>query len=514
MNVDFLVVGTGLAGLVYALKMADHAKVLILSKKDSLANNSRWAQGGIAAVISSTDSFEQHIQDTLTAGAGLCDAEIVRQAVEEAPDRIQDLVNWGVNFDPHLTKEGGHAHRRILHVQDQTGKVIHETILAKVRQHPNIQILENHFAIDLITNRKTPERECLGAYVLNTKTAAVITVLAKATVLATGGAGKIYLYTTNWEGSTGDGIAMAYRSGAKVANMEFMQFHPTCLHHVTERSFLISEALRGEGAELVNAKGEAFMKKHHPMGSLAPRDIVARSIDLEMKQSGAESVFLDITHRSADFIIKHFPVIYEKCLSLGIDITKQPIPVVPAAHYLCGGVWTDKHGQTSVPNLFAVGETACTGLHGANRLASNSLLECLVFSHAASLKSKVLLKRSPSQVSVPDWVYSSTNNPDEMAVVVHMWNEIRQLMWNYVGIVRSNRRLERAHHRLQNLSDEVREYYWDFHLNTDLLELRNLALVASLSVQSAILRKESRGAHFNLDYPASLSEANNTFLNI
>lgn len=511
---DFLVIGTGLAGLSYALKVADFGKVILISKTEVQQSNTWKAQGGIAAVSSATDSFESHINDTLIAGAGLCKENIVKFAVHQAPERIGDLINWGVKFDhgaqssePDLGREGGHSHRRILHVGDHTGRSIHEQLLLAVRNHPNITVLEKHFAVDLITSQKiqpsaiTPN-ECIGAYIFSEASQKVLAVLARFTVLATGGAGRVYLYTSNWDGATGDGIAMAYRAGARVANLEFMQFHPTCLYHPSARNFLISEALRGEGAELIDAKGKPFMKKYHALGSLAPRDIVARSIDAEMKFSAADSVYLDITHRDKDFIRSHFPEIYEKCLSLGIDITKQPIPVVPAAHYLCGGVLCDEMGRTDLSRLLVVGETACTGLHGANRLASNSLLECLVFSHSAATYTRKFFKDFPlSPLTPPDWISTQNSDHDEMVVISHMWDEIRRLMWNYVGIVRSDKRLQRAEHRLKNLLQEVREYYWNFKIHPDILELRNIALVAHLTVECALARKESRGIHFNINYP-------------
>lgn len=517
---DFLVIGTGLAGLSYALKMSAFGQVVVLSKKQATQTNTRWAQGGIAAVTAQEDTFEQHINDTLVAGAGLCRKDVVQMVVEQAPSRMKELADWGVRFDIKnkdkaldLTREGGHTQRRILHVQDHTGQAIHDALLQRCRENSKITILENHFAIDLLTSRKLDpfsisRNECYGAYVLDVENQKVETWKAPFTVLATGGAGKVYLYTSNWEGATGDGIALAHRAGARVANLEFMQFHPTCLFHPHERSFLISEALRGEGGELINSSGVAFMKNYDSRGSLAPRDIVARSIDAEMKKSGAECVYLDISHKPADFVRSHFPVIYEKCLSLGIDITKQPIPVVPAAHYLCGGVVTDIHGQTDIHRLYAIGETACTGLHGANRLASNSLLECVVFAHNASAHSQVsmTMQKDFQLPDIPEWIPTTHKDDDEMIVISHMWEEIRRLMWNYVGIVRSNRRLERAQHRLENLIKEVREYYFNLQLHPDILELRNIALVAHLTVQCARKRFESRGIHYNIDYPEKTSE--------
>lgn len=511
---DVLVIGSGLAGLSTALKLADTCKVILVTKSQLSSGSSAMAQGGIAAVQATSDSYSSHIEDTIKAGAGLSDREVVRQMVEQAPARIQDLKDWGVHFDldtdgehPHLTLEGGHSHRRVLHIQDHSGQSIHAAVLEKVLAHKNIEILSKHVSIDLITNKKMTPRpdgrtQCLGAYILNMKTEEVVAISAKYTVLATGGAGKTYLYTSNWEGATGDGIAMAYRAGCRIANMEFMQFHPTVLYHAESRNFLISEAVRGEGGELINHKGEAFAKDKHPLGSLAPRDIVARIIDEEMKKTAAKCVYLDISKRSPDFIESHFPTILQKCLEYGIDMRKQAIPVVPAAHYLCGGVLTNIYAETDVLGLLAVGETACTGLHGANRLASNSLLECLVTSHNAAeliLKNKNSIEDSPE--NIPAWVTSTKQDSDEMVVISHLWDEIRNLMWNYVGIVRSDKRLKRAQQRLELIHHEVHEYYWDFKIHRDIIELRNLAIVAKLSVECALKRKESRGIHFNIDYP-------------
>lgn len=522
MDTEALVLGSGLAGLVLALKVADRSKVLLCTKTDLKTTNSAMAQGGIAAVMSDEDSFDKHIEDTLIAGAGLCDPAVVRQVIEQGPSRINDLINWGVKFDldqeSHiaLTREGGHSVRRILHIADHTGQEVHGELLKKVLAHPNIRVLENHYAIDLILNHHTEPRaigrpRCLGAYMLNRATGAVFPVLSQATFLATGGAGKVYLYTSNWSGATGDGIAMAYRAGARVSDLEFMQFHPTCLYHPQARNFLISEALRGEGGELVDRAGVAFMKKHHKLGSLAQRDIVARGIDAEMKRTGVECVYLDMTSKPREFLEKRFPVIYQRCLELGIDMATQPIPVVPAAHYLCGGVLTGIDGATDVAGLYALGETACTGLHGANRLASNSLLECLVVSHCAAQK---FLKepRVELPTSVPDLPQSHLENADEMIVIHHMWDEIRRLMWNYVGIVRTDRRLHRAQHRLENIQREIAEYYSSFKTHSDIEELRNIALVAELTVKCALMRKESRGIHFNLDYLELQSEAKDSIV--
>lgn len=534
MDTDVLVLGSGLAGLVLALKVADSAKVLVCTKTGLSNANSAMAQGGIAAVMAADDSFDQHVEDTLTAGAGLCHGEVVRRIVEQGPARIQDVMDWGVRFDfgegvgatkVDLTREGGHSARRILHIADHTGEALHAHLLKRVLEHPNIRVLENHYAVDLLLNVHvepfaTGPRRCLGAYVLNKGDGTVTAVRAEATFLATGGAGKVYLYTSNWEGATGDGIAMAYRAGARVANLEFMQFHPTCLYHPSARNFLISEALRGEGGELVDRGGRAFMADYSPQGSLAPRDIVARSIDAEMKRTGSDCVFLDMTSKSRDYLASRFPVIYKRCLELGIDIAREPIPVVPAAHYLCGGVVAGADGSTDVAGLFALGEAACTGLHGANRLASNSLLECLAVSHLAAehfLSEREIFHSAFQNYihhSVPDWrsTPSGDSSPDEMIVIHHMWDEIRRLMWNYVGIVRTDRRLERAASRLNIIQQEIADYYSTFRPHSDIEELRNIALVAQLTVRCALLRKESRGIHYNLDYPEPLPVARDTLI--
>lgn len=511
---DFLVIGSGLAGLAFALKAARKGKVTIVTKSNAPSANTSWAQGGIAAVMSESDSFESHIHDTLRAGAGLCEQTVVQNMVEQAPERIQDLIDWGVHFDLQvgthkvdLTREGGHSARRILHFEDQTGSEIHRSLLQKCRETPEIEIKEDHFAIDLILNRHLNPRDisppaCVGAYILNKNTGEVSAEVAKSTILSTGGAGKVYVYTTNWSGATGDGIAMAYRAGARIANLEFMQFHPTCLYHQDSRNFLISEALRGEGGELIDLNGNAFMSKYHEMGSLAPRDIVARSIDNEMKKTGAACVYLDMRKHSKDFLMSRFPVIYQTCLSYGIDMATTPIPVVPAAHYLCGGVLTDAAGKTDIKNLWALGETACTGLHGANRLASNSLLECLAMAHNCAEAHWKNWSELKMPIQKPrDWIHPQESNADEMIVIHHMWDEIRRLMWNYVGIVRSNKRLERASHRMQNILAEVKDYYSHYPIHSDILELRNIAIVADLSIRCALKRQESRGIHYNLDYP-------------
>ena len=513
---DFLIIGAGLAGLAFALKVADQHKVIILSKTESPQANSAMAQGGIAAVMANDDSFDSHIRDTQIAGAELCRSDVVKNFVLQAPDRIADLINWGVTFDRDLTREGGHSFRRILHHEDQTGLAIHKQLLFLTKKHPNIQIFEHHFAIDLIMNKKIWPYEmnsnyCLGAYALQTHKQEVVCFVSPNTILATGGAGKAYLYTSNWSGATGDGIAMAYRAGARIANMEFMQFHPTCLYHPEARNFLLTEALRGEGGELINNKGEAFMKKQHPLGSLAPRDIVARGIDAEIKKSGAECVYLDMRHHTREYLQSRFPSIFQKCLEYGWDMSLIPIPVVPAAHYLCGGVLANENGQTDIDGLWALGETACTGFHGANRLASNSLLECLTTAHNASdflMKQNIFSRNfktpqglSLNEINVPEWVLPQEHNADELVVITHMWDEIRRLMWNYVGIVRSTKRMERALHRLENILIEVKEYYSHLKLSSDILELRNIAIVAELTVKCALQRKESRGIHFTLDYP-------------
>ncbi len=526
---DIVIIGSGIAALALALKLSlekpgeKHAnkQVLILTKDKVPSSNSSLAQGGIAAVTDKADSFANHIEDTLVAGAGLCHYEAVRNFIEQAPDRIKDLLSWGVQFDQDLTREGGHSHRRILHFTDQTGAEIHHKLWLQIKKNKNIDVLENHFAIDLLVNKKIDPTiigptSIVGVYVLDKTTAEVKIIKAKATVLATGGAGKVYLYTSNWSGATGDGIAMAHRAGARIANLEFMQFHPTCLYHKDSRNFLITEAIRGEGGELINSQGEAFMKKYHPLGSLAPRDIVARGIDAEIKKSGEACVYLDITHQPIEFLKSHFPHIFSKCLEYGIDMSKQPIPVVPAAHYLCGGVVTNIYGQTDLLGLFAIGETACTGFHGANRLASNSLLECLAMAHNSAEHiqknwTEIVTNTSLNAAPVP-WEKPGKTDSDEMIVISHMWEEIRRLMWNYVGIVRSTKRLQRARHRLSNITQEVKEYYSNMKIHPDIIELRNIALVAALTVECALRRHESRGIHYSLDYPKTEAQAKDTIL--
>ncbi len=510
---DFLIIGSGIAGLCYALKVADHGKVAIVTKREIATTATSMAQGGIAAVASQQDSFEEHIRDTMEAGVWLPHEDVVRLVIENGPRAIQDLIDRGVRFSRDsvgnydLHREGGHSQRRIYHAKDETGKEIERALVDAVRRHPNIDIYENHIAVDLITEGKATRRRikpdrCLGIYVLDNATGAVETFGARFTVLATGGAGKVYLYTCNPDVATGDGIAMAYRAGATIANMEFMQFHPTTLYHPHAKSFLISEAVRGEGAILRRKDGTAFMAEHHPLKDLAPRDIVARAIDSEMKIHGDDCVFLDITHKGEPFIREHFPYIHETCLSYGIDMTRQPIPVVPAAHYLCGGVLVDSWGETDIGNLFAIGEVSCTGLHGANRLASNSLLEGIVYANrAAELSLERIDASPPSFPQIAPWDSGNAEDSSEEVVVAHNWDEIRLCMCNYVGIVRTDKRLVRALRRILMIQEEIADYYWDFHITSDLIELRNIATVAELIIRCALERKESRGLHYTLDYP-------------
>jgi len=510
---DYVVLGSGIAGLTFALNVAEKGSVAVITKKNRAESNTNYAQGGIACVTSTEDTFDLHVRDTLEAGAGLCREVVVRGIVEEGPARIQSLIQLGMSFtgressghqhELDLGKEGGHSKRRILHAKDVTGREIESALLSALALHPNVEMFENHAAIDLITRRKLgycTENRCLGVYVLDNKRGRVETIAAQHVLLATGGCGKVYLYTTNPDIATGDGVAMAYRAGVPVANMEFIQFHPTCLFHPKAKSFLISEAVRGEGGVLRNAAGKAFMDSVHPLKSLAPRDIVARAIDAEIKRTGAECVYLDITHQSREFLLKRFPAIYAKCLEFGIDMANEPIPVVPGAHYQCGGVMTTTEGRTELPGLWAVGEVGCTGLHGANRLASNSLLEALVVAYRAAIA--VTTEKVPApQNDLPPWESGLAQDPDELVVIYHNWREIRQLMWDYVGIVRTTKRLKRAASRLHSLSEEVRDYYWNYKMTCDLIELRNLVLVASLIVDSALSRRESRGLHFTLDFP-------------
>ncbi len=512
---DFLVIGSGLAGLLTALKLERSGRVMLLTKGRLEDGATEYAQGGIAAVTHPDDSFDSHVDDTLMAGAGLCDKKIVDLVVTEGPERVQELIQKGVRFslreksgdEPEtfaLGLEGGHSHRRILHVADRTGREIHRALIARVKESPRIKILENHFAVDLLSTRHQGLGSfdaCLGAYALDRKTRKVRTLLAGVTILATGGAGKTYLYTSNPDVATGDGMAMAFRAGVPLSNMEFVQFHPTCLYHPYAKSFLISEAVRGEGGVLKMRSGEEFMRRYSSQKELAPRDVVARAIDKELKKRGEDCVYLDISHRKPAFVKKRFPAIYKKCLEFGIDITTQPIPVVPAAHYFCGGVKVDAWGQTNLPRLFAVGEVASTGLHGANRLASNSLLECVVFAHRAALKAVEVEREPLPPVNISAWNPGQARDPDEQVVISQNWDEIRRIMWNYVGIERSDKRLARALRRVELLKQEIHEYYWDFHVTAELLELRNVALVGELVIRSALARQESRGLHYNRDHP-------------
>ena len=510
---DVLIIGSGGAGLSLALKLADNAKrIAVLSKFALTAGSTYYAQGGISAVFDADDSIESHIEDTLDAGAGLCNPDIVRLTVTHGKSSIEWLRQQGVAFTEeisptgekilHLNREGGHSHRRIVHTADATGKAVSLSLIERAQEHSGIDLYEHHNVVDLITApaESRTGKKIVGVYVLDSLQQKVKTMTAKVVVLATGGASKVYLYSTNPQCATGDGIALAWRAGCRISNMEFMQFHPTCLYHPQAQSFLISEAVRGEGGVLKSITGREFMDGHHPMKSLAPRDIVARAIDGEMKKSGADYVHLDITHRPARFIMERFPNIYQTCLGYGIDITKEPIPVVPAAHYQCGGVVTNVDGETGIPGLYAVGEVSCTGLHGANRLASNSLLEALVCGHRAADKCVPPASRS-ARMPIPPWHAGNAHNADEMVVVSHNWDEIRRTMWDYVGIVRTNKRLQRAQARIANLQQEIQEFYWDFLVSSDLLELRNIALVAELIIQCSLRRPESRGLNYNLDHP-------------
>ena len=518
---DVLIIGSGAAGLTLGLSLPDNLSAAIISKDSLDAGSTRWAQGGVAAVLDEEDTVDAHVQDTLTAGAGLCHESSVRFTVENSTDAINWLVDLGVPFDQdesgtdfHLTREGGHSVRRIIHAADATGVAISDTLQQAAQTKENLHLLSDYIAVDLITGEKLGQKGtgCFGAYFLNKSTGHVEVITASAVVLATGGASKAYLYTSNPDGASGDGIAMAWRAGARVANMEFNQFHPTCLYHPKAKSFLITEAVRGEGGHLLLPDGERFMHRFDERLELAPRDIVARAIDHEMKRLGADCLYLDISHKDADFITSHFPTIYERCLEFGIDITKEPIPVVPAAHYTCGGVVTDQSGQTDIPGLYAIGETAHTGLHGANRLASNSLLECLVFARQAALHISETVQPNLTLPEVPAWDESQVTDADEAVVIAHNWDELRRFMWDYVGIVRTTKRLVRAKHRVRLLREEILEFYGNYRVTNDLLELRNLVDVADVIIRSALLRKESRGLHYSLDYPNALPRAFDTVL--
>ncbi len=511
LETDYLVIGSGIAGLYFALRAAEHGRVVVVTKKTPVDSATNWAQGGIAAVLDDGDSWSSHLEDTLEVGAGLCDPEIVEIAVREGPEHVRALAELGANFarrggDFELTREGGHSTRRVAHYKDATGREVQRALLEAASRHSQVQILSEHVAIDLLSMAKYGgDPACFGAYVLDATSGEVLTIISRATVLATGGAGKVYVYTSNPDVATGDGIAMAYRIGAPVANMEFVQFHPTCLYHPYAKSFLISEALRGEGGVLRRADGSEFMAAYHPQGALAPRDVVARAIDTELKKTGADSVFLDMTHLDAGFVRNRFPTIHERCLGLGIDITRQPIPVVPAAHYLCGGIAADAHGRTAIPNLYAIGETAHTGFHGACRLASNSLLEGLVFAARAAEDARGAELVRPRRVA--PWQSGDATDSNDAIVVALNWDEIRRFMWSYVGIVRTDKRIERAKSRIELLREEITEYYWDFRITSDIVELRNVALVAHLIIESARRRKESRGLHYTLDYPNRADES-------
>lgn len=517
---DVLIVGSGAAGLTVALNLPAHLRVAVISKALLNSGSTQYAQGGIAAVLDDEDSISAHIEDTLRAGAGLCHDDAVRFTVEHGRESIEWLIQQGVEFTRdegnhyHLTREGGHSHRRIIHAADATGRAVSEGLSARVQQAPNIDIFENRVAVDLVTHRKLslPGNRCVGAYILNHETGHVETFRARFVVLASGGASKAYLYTSNPDGATGDGIAMAWRAGCRVANLEFNQFHPTCLYHPKSKSFLITEAVRGEGGFLKLPDGSRFMHRFDDRGELAPRDIVARAIDHEMKRLGADCLYLDISHKPTDFIRSHFPTVHETCLKFGIDMTLEPIPVVPAAHYTCGGVMTNTAARTDVNQLYGVGETAFTGLHGANRMASNSLLECLVYGRAAAEDIAGMAHEIPEPPPVPNWDESQVRDSDEDVVISHNWDELRRFMWDYVGIVRTTKRLQRAKHRVDLLHQEIRDFYSNYRVSKDLLELRNLVTLSDLIICSALQRKESRGLHYTVDYPDQLETREDTIL--
>ncbi|MBV7564653.1 L-aspartate oxidase [Pseudomonas sp. sia0905] len=524
---DVLIIGSGAAGLTLALTLPDNLRIAVLSKGELTNGSTYWAQGGVAAVLDHSDTVDSHVDDTLNAGAGLCREDAVRFTVEHSREAIEWLIEQGVpftrdeehdredgGFEFHLTREGGHSHRRIIHAADATGAAIFNTLLERTRERSNVSLLEQRVAVDLITEHKLGRegRRCLGAYVLNRRSGEVDTHHARFVILATGGAAKVYLYTSNPDGACGDGIAMAWRAGCRVGNLEFNQFHPTCLYHPQAKSFLITEALRGEGALLRLPNGERFMPRFDPREELAPRDIVARAIDHEMKRLGIDCVYLDISHKPADFVKSHFPTVYQRCLEFGIDITSQPIPVVPAAHYTCGGVLVDQAGRSDVEGLYAIGETSFTGLHGANRMASNSLLECFVYARSAAADIVANLDKVAMPADLPSWDASQVTDSDEDVIIAHNWDELRRFMWDYVGIVRTTKRLQRAQHRVRLLLDEIDEFYSNYKVSRDLIELRNLAQVAELMILSAMARKESRGLHYTLDYPGLLPEAQDTIL--
>ncbi|TVP57941.1 MAG: L-aspartate oxidase [Halomonadaceae bacterium] len=518
---DVLIIGSGAAGLTAALNLPRHLRIAVLSKTALRSGSTQWAQGGIAAVLEATDSLEDHVRDTMAAGAGLCHEEAVRHTVSNGRASIDWLVEQGVRFTRtdddsgfHLTREGGHSHRRIIHAADATGRAVADVLCDRAQEAENIEIFEHRVAVDLITHRKLflPGNRCVGAYVLNREDQHVEVFRARFVVLATGGASKTYLYTSNPDGASGDGIAIAWRAGCRVANMEFNQFHPTCLYHPNAKSFLITEAVRGEGGHLLLPDGSRFMHRFDPQGELAPRDIVARAIDHEMKRLGADYLHLDISHKPAAFIREHFPTIYEKCLEFGIDITREPIPVVPAAHYTCGGITVDHAARTDINQLYAIGEASFTGLHGANRMASNSLLECLVYGRAAAEDIAASCSHVPTPPEVPDWDESQVRDSDEDVVIAHNWNELRHFMWDYVGIVRTSKRLQRAKHRVDLLSREIREFYSNYRVSNDLLELRNLVTVSDLIICSALQRQESRGLHYTLDFPQTRDKPEDTLL--